>query len=197
MFKDVHKWIEIRRRVLGKEISKRQACREYAIGWRTLARFRTHEEPPGYRLKQPRQKEKLQRFLPGIHEILEADQQAPRKQRHAAQRISERLAEAERTFRRVLSLDQQQREHLKTDAKASRDDRLLAVVHRGPADSIIVASLRQLPIVGQLAHAKLAADASVESTSRIRFIRERSAMAWRSAGARAAPYLQFFPRPMG
>jgi len=91
VFKDMYKWIEIRRRVLGKEISKRQACREYAIGWRTLAKILKHEEPPGYQLKEPRPKRKLQRFLPIIHEILKADQGAPKKQRHTAERIFERL----------------------------------------------------------------------------------------------------------
>ena len=76
MLKDMEKWISIRRRVLGKEISKRQACREYGIGWRTLEKVLAHEEPPGYRQRQPRRKPKLERFLPIIHGILEADRQA-------------------------------------------------------------------------------------------------------------------------
>ena len=84
MLKDMDKWISIRRRVLGKEISKRQACLEYGIGWRTLEKVLTHEEPPGYRQRQPRRKPKLEPFLPIIHGILEADQQAPKKQQHTA-----------------------------------------------------------------------------------------------------------------
>ena len=91
VFKDMEKWVEIRRRVLGKEISKRQACKEYGIPWRTLQRILEHVEPPGYQLKQPRAKRKLDRFMPIIHEILERDRQAPRKQRHTAQRIFDRL----------------------------------------------------------------------------------------------------------
>ncbi len=91
MFKDMYKWIEIRRRVLHKQISKRQACQEYGLGWRTLARILEHEEPPGYQRKQPRRKPKLERYLPIIHEILEQDQQAPKKQRHTSQRIFDRL----------------------------------------------------------------------------------------------------------
>ena len=87
----MQKWIEIRRRVLLKEISKRQACREYSIGWRTLIKILSHEQPPGYRSQQPRQKPKLAPLLPIIHEILEQDQQAPKKQRHTAQRIFNRL----------------------------------------------------------------------------------------------------------
>lgn len=91
MFKDMEKWIEIRRRVLHNEISKRQACREYNVPWRTLQRILEHEEPPGYQLKQPRRKRKLEPFLPIIHDILERDRQAPKKQRHTAQRIFDRL----------------------------------------------------------------------------------------------------------
>jgi transposase len=87
------KWISIRRRVLGKEISKRQACLEYGIGWRTLEKVLAHEEPPGYQQRQPRRKPKLERFLPIIHGILEADKQAPKKQRHTAKRIFDRLVE--------------------------------------------------------------------------------------------------------
>ncbi len=75
-------WVEIRRRVLTKEISKRAACIEYKIAWRTLLRILKYEEPAGYQLKEPRQKRKLATFLPIIHEILQQDQQAPKKQRH-------------------------------------------------------------------------------------------------------------------
>ncbi len=75
-------WVEIRRRVLTKEISKRAACREYGIQWRTLQRILEHEEPAGYQMKQPRRKRKLEKFLPIIHEILKQDQQSPKKQRH-------------------------------------------------------------------------------------------------------------------
>jgi len=91
VFKDMYKWIEIRRRVLHKAISKRQACREYGLGWRTLARILQHEEPPGYQRKQPPRKPKLEPYLPIIHEMLEQDRQAPKKQRHTSQRIFDRL----------------------------------------------------------------------------------------------------------
>jgi transposase len=93
VFKDMHKWIEIRREVLNGEISKREACRKFAIGWRTLARILEHDEPPGYQLKRPRPKRKLEPFLPVVHEILEQDRKAPRKQRHTAQRIFDLLVE--------------------------------------------------------------------------------------------------------
>jgi transposase len=93
VFKDMDKWVEIRRRVLTGKISKRQACREYGIQWRTLERVLRHEEPCGYRKAVPRNKPKIGPFLPIIHDILKADRKAPRKQRHTAQRIFERLQE--------------------------------------------------------------------------------------------------------
>ena len=90
MFTDMEQWAEIRRRVLGDEISKRAACAEYDIHWETLQKILTYPEPPGYRRTKPRQS-KLDAFLPIIHEILESDRKVHRKQRHTAKRIFERL----------------------------------------------------------------------------------------------------------
>ena len=90
-------WTEVRRRVLTGELSKRAACREYGLHWQTLEKILGHVEPPGYRQQAPRQRPKLERFLPLIFEILEADKKAPRKQRHTVQRIFDRLA-AEQGF---------------------------------------------------------------------------------------------------
>ena len=90
-------WTEVRRRVLNKELSKRAACKEYSIHWDTLTRILEHVEPPGYQQAQPRPKPKIGPFLPIIHKILEDDRQAPRKQRHTAKRIFDRLV-AEHQF---------------------------------------------------------------------------------------------------
>jgi transposase len=84
-------WTEVRRRVLTNELSRRAACRKYGLGWHTLKKILAHAEPPGYRQNQPRPKRKLEPFLPIIHQILEDDRHAPKKQRHTAQRIFERL----------------------------------------------------------------------------------------------------------
>jgi hypothetical protein len=91
VFKDMEKWVEIRRDVLSGEISKREACKKYGLQWRTLERVLKHEEPVGYQKTEPRKKPKLEEFLPRIHEILRQDQSAPKKQRHTAKRIFERL----------------------------------------------------------------------------------------------------------
>ena len=91
MYTDMEIWAQIRRRVLVDGLSKRAACREYSIHWDTLKKILEHAEPPGYRRAVPRPRPKLDPFLPVIHQILEDDKKAPRKQRHTARRIFERL----------------------------------------------------------------------------------------------------------
>jgi transposase len=84
-------WSEIRRRVLVGGESKRSICREYQLHWKTLEKILRHAEPPGYRQQSPRRRPKLAEFLPLIEQMLQSDRQAPRKQRHTARRIFERL----------------------------------------------------------------------------------------------------------
>ncbi|WP_145382559.1 IS21 family transposase [Botrimarina mediterranea] len=84
-------WTEVRRRVLTGELSRRQAAEEYDLNYRTVAKACEHVEPPGYRRTAPRKRPKMGAYLPRIAQILEADKRAPRKQRHTAKRIFERL----------------------------------------------------------------------------------------------------------
>ncbi len=84
-------WTEIRRRVLVESVSKRSACREYGIGWRTLEKILANTEPPGYRTSAPRPRAKLGPYLPVIEQILASDREAPPKQHHTTMRIFERL----------------------------------------------------------------------------------------------------------
>ncbi len=91
MFTDMENWADIRRRVLVDGLSKRAACREFDIHWDTLTKVLDHPEPPGYRRTAPRPKPRLDPFLPVIHRTPEADKKAPRKQRHTARRIFQRL----------------------------------------------------------------------------------------------------------
>ncbi len=93
MYTDMEMWTEVRRRVLNKELSKRAACKEYSIHWDTLTKILEHVEPPGYQQVSPRSKPKIGPFLPIIHKILKDDGKAPRKQRHTAKRIFDRLVE--------------------------------------------------------------------------------------------------------
>lgn len=91
MYTDMELWAEIRRRVLTREISKREACREYEIHWQTLKKILAADEPPLFCPKAPRAKPRLGPFLPIIHQILEEDRHAPPKQRHTAERLFQRL----------------------------------------------------------------------------------------------------------
>ena len=91
MYTNMDQWAEIRRRVLVEGASKRSIQREYKIHWKTLQKILREAEPPGYRQTQPRPKKKLGPFLGVLEEILRQDQDAPRKQRHTAKRIFERL----------------------------------------------------------------------------------------------------------
>jgi transposase len=91
VFTDMEKWVEIRRRVLVEGQSKRSVCREFDIHWDTLNKILSHTEPPGYRRRGPGPKLKLAPFLGVLHQVLEDDKKAPKKQRHTAKRIFERL----------------------------------------------------------------------------------------------------------
>jgi transposase len=84
-------WSEIRRRVLCEKLSLRQACREYHLNFRTLAKIVHRSEPTPYRQPPSRPKPILGPFLDVIHQFLRDDHNAPPKQRHTARRIFERL----------------------------------------------------------------------------------------------------------
>jgi len=90
----MEQWSEIRRRVLVEGVSQRQILRETGLHWETLQKILKHSEPPGYRQSQKRPSKKLGLYLPKIELILREDQAVPRKQRHTAKRIWERLQAA-------------------------------------------------------------------------------------------------------
>jgi transposase len=88
---DMEMWTEIRRKVFVDGASKRSIRRDYRISARTLEKILANVEPPGYRQRITRPRPMLGQFLPVIDEILDADKDAPLKQRHTAKRIYERL----------------------------------------------------------------------------------------------------------
>lgn len=93
MYRDMEEWTEIRLRVLRGESSKREILRETGMHWRTLEKILRYSEPPGYRLRRERCKPKMGPFLDRIADILESDKQVPKKQRHTAKRIYQRIKE--------------------------------------------------------------------------------------------------------
>jgi transposase len=86
-------WEEIRQRVRNQGVSKREILRETGIHWSTLEKILEHPEPPGYRMRSPRPKPKLGPYLGRIRQIIEEDKALPKKQRHTAKRIFERIRE--------------------------------------------------------------------------------------------------------
>ena len=103
MYTDMENWAEIRRRVLADGLSGRAACREYKIHWKTLKKILDNPEPPGYTRTKPRRPSILDPLLPVVHQILEDDRKAPKKQRHTGKRIFDRLR-AEHGYRGGLTI---------------------------------------------------------------------------------------------
>ena len=95
MYTDMDQWTDIRLRVGNKKEKKSKILKETGMHWKTLEKILTHPEPPGYQMKQARPKPVLGPYLSRIHEILKSDRNPaiPRKQKHTAHRIFERIKE--------------------------------------------------------------------------------------------------------
>ena len=93
MHRDMQWWTRLRVRQAQEPVSKRALCREEGISYKTLEKVLSHSEPPGYRRAAPYAEPKLGPFVERIEEILVSDKTLPKKQRHTAQRIFERLVE--------------------------------------------------------------------------------------------------------
>lgn len=86
-------WTKIRQRILVEGESKRSILRETGMHWQTLEKVLTNSEPPGYRQTSPRKLRKVGPYVERIKQILLEDEGIPRKQRHTARRIYQRLKE--------------------------------------------------------------------------------------------------------
>ena len=72
-------------------LSQREAARRFGISRDTVKKMLAHSVPPGYRRSEPPKRPKLDPFTSIIDRILGDDQTVPRKQRHTAKRIFDRL----------------------------------------------------------------------------------------------------------
>ena len=72
-------------------MSAREASRVFGLHRDTVRKMLAYSAPPGYRRQDPPRRPKLAPFTGVIDAILETDRQVPRKQRHTAKRIFERL----------------------------------------------------------------------------------------------------------
>ena len=86
-------YAEVRRSVYVEGLSERAAARRFGLARETVRKMLRYRLPPGYRRKKPIRCPKLDAFTGVIDQILRDDQHRPKKQRHTAKRICERLRE--------------------------------------------------------------------------------------------------------
>ena len=88
---DVEIYVRVRRACMVEGMSVREASRVFGLHRDTVRKMLAYSAPPGYRRQDPPRRPRLEPFTGVIDAILEADRQVPRKQRHTAKRIFERL----------------------------------------------------------------------------------------------------------
>jgi transposase len=87
----VEVYARVRRAVQVDGMSIRQAAREFGLSRKTIRKMLQYSLPPGYERKKPVVRPKLGPWLGIIDQILVEDQSQPKKQRHTAKRIWDRL----------------------------------------------------------------------------------------------------------
>ena len=84
-------YLRVRRAVMVEGMSIREAARTFGLHRDTARKMLAYSVPPGYRRQVSLRRPKLESFTGVIDRILESDLSVPRKQRHTAKRIFERL----------------------------------------------------------------------------------------------------------
>ena len=84
-------YLRVRRAVMVEGMSIREASRVFGLHRDTVRKMVAYSVPPGYRRDRPPRRPKLDPYRGVIDRILEEDLSAPKKQRHTAKRIFERL----------------------------------------------------------------------------------------------------------
>ena len=81
----------VRRACMVEGMSTREAARVYGLHRDTVRKMLKHSAPPGYRRQSPPRRPKLDPYRGVIDRILDEDGSVPKKQRHTAKRIYDRL----------------------------------------------------------------------------------------------------------
>jgi transposase len=89
----VEVYARVRRAVQVDGMSVRRAAREFGLSRQTIRKMLAFSVPPGYQRKKPVARPKLGPWLGVVDRILEDDESQPKKQRHTARRIYDRLRE--------------------------------------------------------------------------------------------------------
>ena len=87
----VDMYVRVRRACMVDGMSIREASRVFGLHRDTVRKMLFYSVPPGYRRKRPAHRPKLAPYTGVIDEILRSDLEVPKKQRHTAKRIYERL----------------------------------------------------------------------------------------------------------
>ena len=84
-------YVRVRRACMVEGMSSREAARVFGVHRDTVRKMLEHSVPPGYRRQSPPRRPKLDPYRGVIDRILEEDRSLPKKQRHTAKRIYDRL----------------------------------------------------------------------------------------------------------
>jgi len=87
----VELYAQVRRSVVVEGLSEREAARRSGLAREPVRQMLRYSTPPGYQWSKPARRPKLGPFTGVIDQILSDDGERPRKQRHTAQRIFDRL----------------------------------------------------------------------------------------------------------
>ena len=84
-------YLRVRRAHFQDGLSGRRMARDFGISRNSVAKMLMYSEPPGYRRIAAIKRPKLDAYINQIDQWLTEDKVRPRKQRHTAKRIFERL----------------------------------------------------------------------------------------------------------
>ncbi|MXN49476.1 IS21 family transposase, partial [Shinella kummerowiae] len=79
------------RLAVSEGMTRRQAAKHFNVSRDSVAKMLSYSTPPGYQRRSPIRRPKLDAFVSTIEQWLEADMVMPRKQRHTAKRVFDRL----------------------------------------------------------------------------------------------------------
>jgi transposase len=85
------------RLAVSEGMTRRQAAKHFNISRDSVAKMVSYSTPPGYQRQLPIRRPKLDAFVSTIDHWLDEDVKVPRKQRHTAKRVFDRLRD-ERGF---------------------------------------------------------------------------------------------------
>ena len=87
----VDMYVRVRRACMVEGMSIREAARVFGLHRDTVCKMLMYSVPPGYRRERPPRRPKLEPYTGVIDRILDEDLSLPKKQRHTAKHIYDRL----------------------------------------------------------------------------------------------------------